>query len=124
MPYRVTREEFTALAEAALARIPREFKKRLKNIAIAVEDYPSRADARGVGASRHDLLGLFVGGGYPEKDLVFGAPAMPDRVFLYQKNLERYCSSKEQLAEEIRKTLFHEIGHYFGMSEEELQQYE
>ncbi|MBI5178858.1 MAG: metallopeptidase family protein [Nitrospinae bacterium] len=117
MPYWVSREEFTAIAEAALAGIPRAFRKRLKNIAIIVEDYPSRADARAMGATRHDLLGLFAGAGYAEKDGFFTALSMPDRVYLYQKNIERYCSSKEELTEEIRKTLVHEIGHYFGLSE-------
>jgi predicted Zn-dependent protease with MMP-like domain len=124
MPYRVTKEEFTAIAEAALAGIPRTFRKRLKNISIIVEDYPSREDARSTGATRRDLLGLFTGAGYPEKDRFFTALSLPDRVYLYQKNIERYCSSKEELAEEIRKTLVHEIGHYFGLSEEELRQYE
>jgi predicted Zn-dependent protease with MMP-like domain len=124
MARRVTREEFTALAEAALARIPQTFRKRLKNISIIVEDYPSREDALGVGSTRHDLLGLFAGTGYPAKDRFFTTPSLPDKVYLYQRNIERYCSSKEELAEEIRKTLLHEIGHYFGLSEEELRRYE
>jgi predicted Zn-dependent protease with MMP-like domain len=124
MPYRLTREDFTAIAEAALARIPRTFRKRLKNISIIVEDYPSRKDVLSVGATRRDLLGLFVGSGYREKDGFFNAVSLPDKVFLYQRNLERYCSSKEELTEEIRKTLIHEIGHYFGLSEEELRRYE
>ncbi len=124
MPFRVTREEFTALAEAALARIPQTFRKRLKNISIIVEDYPSREDALGVDSTRHDLLGLFAGSGYPAKDRFFTPPSLPDKVYLYQRNIERYCSSKEELSEEIRKTLLHEIGHYFGLSEEELRRYE
>jgi predicted Zn-dependent protease with MMP-like domain len=120
----MTKEDFKAVAEAELARLPRRFKNRLKNISIIVEDYPLRRDAQSVGATRRDLLGLFIGSGYSGKDLVFTAVSMPDKVFLYQKNLERYCSSREELTEEIRKTLFHEIGHYFGLSEEELQEYE
>ncbi|MBI3581148.1 MAG: metallopeptidase family protein [Nitrospinae bacterium] len=124
MPCRVTREEFTALAEAALARIPQTFRKRLKNISIIVEDYPSRETAHGVNATRRDLLGLFAGSGYPAKNLSFTIPSLPDKVYLYQRNIERYCSSKEELSEEIRKTLIHEIGHYFGLSEEELRRYE
>lgn len=113
-----------AVAERALAEIPRPFRKRLKNITIIVEDRPSREDAASVGARRNDLLGLFSGSGYRHKDGVFEAVSLPDKVFLYQKNIERYCSSKEVLALEIRKTLVHEIGHYFGLSEEELQEYE
>lgn len=124
MPYRLTKEEFSAIAESALAGIPHTFRKRLKNISIIVQDYPTREDARSVGSSRRDLLGLFAGSGYPEKDRFFSPLSMPDKVFLYQRNLERYCSSKEELAEEIRKTLVHEIGHYFGLSEEELEEYE
>lgn len=121
MPYRIKREEFTALAEAALARIPQSFRKRLKNISIIVEDYPSREDALGVDSTRHGLLGLFAGSGYPAKDRFLAMPSLPDKVYLYQRNIERYCSSKEELSEEIRKTLVHEIGHYFGLSEEELR---
>ena len=124
MSYRVTKEKFAELAEAALADIPRAFKKRLENISIIVEDFPSREDARGVGATRRNLLGLFAGAGYPHKSNFFGPLPMPDKVFLYQRNIERQCSSEAELAEEIRKTLVHELGHYFGLSEEELHQYE
>jgi predicted Zn-dependent protease with MMP-like domain len=124
MPYKIPREEFQAIAEDALRQIPKKFRKRLRNISIMVEDYPARDDARAAGATRHDLLGLFVGSGYPNKDRFFSVPSMPDRVHLYQKNLERYCASKEELADEIRKTLIHEIGHYFGLSEEELHELE
>ncbi len=123
MPCRITRAEFQSQAEAALKTLPANFKKRLKNISIVIEDYPSRADAASVGVSRHQLLGLFSGGGYPQKDLVSVLASLPDRVVLYQKNIERHCATKEELREEIRNTLLHEIGHYFGMSEEELEDF-
>jgi len=124
MAYKISREEFETLADSALESLPAAFKKRLKNISIAVEDYPSREDSASVGVPRRELLGLFAGGGYPHKDLVFTQSSLPDRVVLYQKNIERYCATREELAEEIRKTLLHEIGHYFGMSEEELEEVE
>ena len=124
MPFSITREDFESLAEAALASLPSKFGERLKNISIVVENYPTRADVADVGVARHQLLGLFQGGGYSGKNLVYAAASLPDRVVLYQKNIERYCATKEELGEEIRKTLLHEIGHYFGMSEAELEECE
>lgn len=112
------------LAESAMGRMPKTFRKKLKNVSIIVEDYPTRDDARSVGAGRHDLLGLFTGTGYKDKGDPLNTRSMPDKVFLYQRNIQRFCSSKEELADEIGKTLFHEIGHYFGLSEEELRRYE
>jgi predicted Zn-dependent protease with MMP-like domain len=67
------------------------------------------------------MMGFFSGVPYPEKSNLGGAPHL-DCVFLYQRNIERMCRSREETAKEIRITLLHETGHFFGLSEEELEE--
>ena len=108
-----------------LETLPEEFKKRMENILVAVEEYPSPEDARSAGVPRGELLGLFHGVSYPEREGFFGMPnPLPERIVLYKRNIEAVCSTKEELIEEIRKTLLHEIGHYFGLTEKDLEEYE
>ncbi len=124
MAYRAARRRFEALAQRAAEELPAEFRRLMKNVSIVVEDYPSKEDAREVGVPRDELLGLFLGVPHAEQDLFFDLPLEPDRIVLYQRNIEVQCSSEEELVDEIRLTLLHEVGHYFGLSEEDLEQYE
>jgi len=124
MPYRVSRNEFEALAERALESLPEEYKGYFSNIAILVEDYPGSEDLRRVNAKKELLLGLFSGVPYPRKGGFFDIPyPLPDKITLFQKNIERICSTEKELVEQIRKTLVHEVGHYFGLSEKDLRGY-
>ena len=107
------RKRFDRLVEQALKRLPEAFRKKLVNVAIIVEDLPPR------GVRRDGLLlGLFHGVPLTEKSTFYATP--PDRVYLYQKNIEAVCSNDEEIRREIRDTLLHELGHYFGLSEDEL----
>ena len=125
MACRISREHFAILAEQALRDLPAEFSDYLTNITIDIEDYPTNEDSRITGAQREHLLGLFRGIEYPQKGGFFdAAPLLPDRIVLFQGNIEDICSSEDEIGEEIWLTLFHEIGHYFGMTEEELRRYE
>ncbi|MCJ7501788.1 MAG: metallopeptidase family protein [Acidobacteriia bacterium] len=108
------RKRFEALAEQAQARLPELFRKKLTNVAILVEDRPPHE------LDRDDLLlGLFHGVPLTEKSTFVATP--PDRIVLYQKNIEAICASDEEIRREIRATLLHELGHYFGLSEDELR---
>ncbi len=125
MPYHVSRERFDWLVSEALRKIPKKFRRYLKNVRIVVEDYPSEEEAKLSGARRDRLLGLFSGTSFPVKDGFFDIPSpMPDSIILYQKNIEAASGSAADLVEEIRLTLIHEVGHYFGLSEDDLRQYE
>ncbi len=125
MAYSTTTEHFTSLARKALETLPAKFRQLMENVSIVVEDYPSREDAREAGVPRGELLGLFAGVAHAGHGLFFDLPSsLPDRIILYQKNIEAVCSSEDDLVDEIRVTLLHEVGHYFGLSEEELEQYE
>lgn len=110
----VDREQFEKLVEQALERLPERFRRKLRNVAIIVEDSPPHE------VEREDvLLGLFHGVPLTEKSAFSATP--PDRIILYQKNIEAICSTDEQVRRQIRATLLHEVGHYFGLSEDELR---
>jgi len=123
MPYHVSRADFDRLVEKAVAVLPEEFKKYFTNITIMIEDYPSKEDKRFTG-SKGLLLGLFEGVPYTKKGGFFDIPyPLPDKIILFQKNIENLCSSEKELIEQITKTLIHEVGHYFGLSEKDLRKY-
>jgi predicted Zn-dependent protease with MMP-like domain len=125
MAFRVNREEFEMLVERALERLSEEYKDYFTNITIIAEDYPSKEDAGRVMSKRELLLGLFSGVPYPKKGGFFDIPyPLPDKIILFQKNIENICSTEKELIEQIQKTLIHEVGHYFGLSEGDLRKYE
>lgn len=106
------RREFEKLVVQTLERLPRKFRERIRNVAIIVED-SSPCGREGV------LLGLFHG--VPETERSIFQASAPSRIILYQKNIERVCKNQEEVRREIRKTLLHELGHYFGLTEGELR---
>ena len=108
------RQKFEELAEQALAGLPEIFREKLANVVVIVEDYPPHdADDKSL------LLGLFHGVPRTEKSVFFTTP--PDQIFLYQRNIEAVCSTDAEVRKEIRHTLLHELGHYFGLNENELR---
>src|SRR6202158_5297683 len=111
VPYRVKRDRFTRMAEVALAAIPETFQAQLTNTMIVVDDLPDRDPARD--ADEPDLLGLYEGATVLEHGL-------PERIVLYQRNHENIVANERELAEQVRETMRHEVGHHFGMEEDEL----
>jgi len=121
LPTRISREECLRAVEDALAELPDEFQEHLENLAITVEDVPGEEVLEAWEVVLDPcILGLFVGIPLPEKSYMETAPQLPDAIFLYQRNLERFCHSREDLIEEIRVTLIHEVGHYLGFDEDDL----
>ncbi len=115
------REKFESLVADALASIPGKFRDAMKNIAIVVEDEPSRELLREMGIRPPDtLLGLYAGTPLTERGWDYGN-RLPDRIQLFQGPLERESEDEEDLVVAIGETLIHEIGHYFGMSEEQIE---
>lgn len=111
VPYRVSHDRFVRLAEAALGTVPDAFQERLGNTMIVVDDLPDIEDVRE--GEDPDLLGLYEGATVLEHGL-------PERIVLYQRNHENVTSSERQLQREVAETMRHEIGHHFGMHEDEL----
>jgi predicted Zn-dependent protease with MMP-like domain len=117
LAWALSQEEFERVAEEALAELPERIRELLANVPIVAADYPSIE----IVAEGNDprMLGFFSGVPYPEKTTDSGVPHL-DCVFLYQRNIERSCKSRDEAAREIRVTLLHETGHFFGLSEDEL----
>jgi predicted Zn-dependent protease with MMP-like domain len=117
----VQREKFESLVGDALASIPREFREAMKNIAIVVEDEPSRELLREMGIRPPGtLLGLYSGTPLTERGWDYGN-RLPDRIQIFQGPHEREADDEEDLVVAIGETLIHEVGHYFGMSEEQIE---
>lgn len=118
------RAAFERLVAEALNDIPQHFREAMHNIAIIVEDEPSRELLREMEIEPPDtLFGLYTGTPLPERGASFGN-ALPDCILLFQGPHEREAEDHEDLIVSIAETLIHEIGHYFGMSEDEIQEIE
>jgi len=113
------REHFVKVVEETLDSLPQEFRSRIRNVAVLVEDVPPNQPSPQAGRQRL-LLGLFHGVPTTKKS-IFDLPMGPDHIVLYQKNIEAVCSSEAEVREQIRLTLIHELGHYFGMDENQLK---
>lgn len=119
---RLTEDEFAAIVEEALAEIPVALADFMDNIIVDVEPMPSRHDLNEVGIDDPtELLGLYHGTPITERG-DDGVIPMPDRITIYQRNLEAVCESREELIEQIRTTVFHEVGHHFGLDEDDLEE--
>jgi predicted Zn-dependent protease with MMP-like domain len=123
----VERARFEELVAEALAGIPRRFRDAMANLAIVVEDEPSRAVLRELDIRPPDtLFGLYQGIPLTERHWDYGN-ALPDRILLFQGPHEREAAEaggEDELVISIGETLIHEIGHYFGLSEEEIEEIE
>jgi predicted Zn-dependent protease with MMP-like domain len=117
---RMKREHFVKVVEEALDSLPREFRTRIRNVAVLVEHLPSDQPSPQSGQKRRLLLGLFHGVPTTKKS-VFDQPTGPDYIVLYQGNIEAVCSSDAEVREQVRLTVIHELGHYFGMDENQLR---
>jgi predicted Zn-dependent protease with MMP-like domain len=120
----MTRPQFEALVREAMRAIPRRFRERMQNVEILVEDAPSPSVLADMGFDPDEVVfGLYQGTPLTERSWGHGN-ALPDRISIYQRTLEAECESEDELFEEICLTLIHEAGHYFGLSEEEIEQAE
>jgi predicted Zn-dependent protease with MMP-like domain len=117
----VTREEFRELVEEAIDTIPLKFAREVRNLAIVIEDEPSEALLDEMDMGPDDiLLGLYQGTPMNERGWGYGNQ-LPDRITLFQNTIEEDCNDDEdEIVIAIGETLIHELGHYFGMSEEEI----
>ena len=120
----MTRERFTQLVEDALKDIPGRFRKEMRNVAVVVEDEPSPDLLAELEMEPGDsLFGLYQGTPLPERSWSFGNN-LPDRISIYQRPTEEACETENDIRDCIAETVIHEFGHYFGMSEEEIEEIE
>jgi len=118
------KEKFEGLVEEALSEIPDKFKRLLDNLAVIVEAKPSRDLYDKSGVSRFStIMGLYHGVPYKNRGPFYGN-LTPDVITIYQESIESFCSTEKEIRKKVREVVFHEIGHYFGLSEEELMEIE
>lgn len=105
-----------------LDRLPRRFREQLRNVEFVVEERPSLELLRSEGLDpRHDTLyGIYQGVPLPERSLL-DPPVMPDKITIFAEPLLEDFADPDELREEIRVTVLHEIAHYFGMDEDEVE---
>jgi predicted Zn-dependent protease with MMP-like domain len=120
----MTREAFSELVEEALQEIPRRFRAAMKNVAVVVEDEPPGHILEEMEIGPDDtLFGLYQGTPLPERGWTYGN-TLPDRIAIYQGPIEDICETEEEIRDCVAETVIHEFGHYFGMSEEEIEEIE
>jgi predicted Zn-dependent protease with MMP-like domain len=117
----MTRARFEQLVAEAIRTIPARFRDQLKNIAVLVEDEPADALLDDMGIEPPEtLFGLYQGTPLTERGWDYGN-ALPDRIVLYQGPIEDTSDTDEDVVVAVGETLIHEVGHYFGLSEGELE---
>jgi predicted Zn-dependent protease with MMP-like domain len=116
--FELTDEEFKEVGAQAMDSLPEEFREKMDNIEVVVEDFPS-PDVKQRFPRGRLILGLYQGVPHNRRTTHYGL-VMPDKISLYKRNIERVSLSREQAYRQIRKTLLHEIGHHFSLSDDDL----
>jgi predicted Zn-dependent protease with MMP-like domain len=117
----LSRDSFERLVAQALDELPEEFAERLDNVAVVVEEEPDPEDLREMGLESEegdDLFGLYQGTPLIERDSYYSS--VPDRIVIYMGPLLRHCRTPREVVREVKLTVIHEIGHHFGLSDEEM----
>jgi predicted Zn-dependent protease with MMP-like domain len=108
---RLSRRRFERLVAKALASLPDEFKSRLENVVVLIEDEPPE--------DMPDTLGLYEG--VPLTERTLDDTCLPDRITLFKRSIEGACRTEDEIKNEVRITVLHEVGHFFGLEEEQLE---
>jgi predicted Zn-dependent protease with MMP-like domain len=115
-------KEIREEAARVLDALPKQFRDRLKNIQVVVEQRPgkNRLRAMGLNPRIHTLYGIYEGTALPDRS-VFAPPALPDKITIFSEPLRTDFPDPDELREQIRLTVLHEIAHYFGMDEDDIE---
>lgn len=117
----MTHSEFEALVERALRTLPRRFKEKIANVAIVVEDWADDETLRELDIEPPDTLyGLYRGIDLTHRDTSYGN-VLPDTIHIYQGPIQEDCADAAEMAELVRDTVIHEIGHYFGLDDDTME---
>src|SRR5687767_11742737 len=120
----MNRRQFERLVAEAVTLIPKRFRREMQNLALVVEDEPSAELLEEMEIDPPDsLYGLYQGTPLPERAWAYGN-TLPDRITIFQRPIEEDCDDEDEIRAVIGETLIHEVGHYFGMSEEEIEEIE
>lgn len=122
MAIRLTEDEFAEAVTEAIQLLPDDFQRHMTDLAVDVQDLPDRQTLTELGIKdQRGLLGMYRGLPLTRRS-VGHLLRMPERIVLYQRNIERICRSRRDLIDQIRRTVLHEVGHHFGMDERRLRE--
>ena len=114
------REKFEELVRQGIEAIPKKFLEKMNNVDIVVEDEPTEGQIEKLKLRKDaKLFGLYEG--IPQTKRGFYAGVLPDKITIFQKPIEETCFNDEQVKEIVKKTVWHEIAHHFGMDEERVR---
>ena len=113
----LSHREFVELVRQAYRRLPAHIQRALKNVDVSVEEWPGTEELELL-EEGHTLFGLYIGVPLTERE--GPGPVLPDRIVVYRQPIMQSCSTNEEVVEQVRITLWHEVGHYLGISEEDL----
>lgn len=114
--------EFEAAVDEALDEIPEEFQSKIENLDIIIEDYPSPEVQKQMDSTQFGLLGLYSGVSKNHRSPTWYSGVLPDRIYLYKKNIESISRDPEDLKHRIKSVVLHEVGHYFGIDDKRLRE--
>jgi predicted Zn-dependent protease with MMP-like domain len=121
---KLTRREFEEAVMAALKKLPKFFRKKMKNVDVVVEDRASHDLLSEMGLrSPYELLGLYQGVPIDRRGFYYGN-VLPDKITLFQKPIESICKTREDIEEKVKEVVIHEVGHYFGLNDNRLRELE
>ncbi len=121
---KLTRKEFEETVVSALKKLPKFIREKMKNVDVVMEDQAPRDLLSEMGIhSYSELLGLYQGIPLDRRGFYYGN-VLPDKITLFQIPIESICRTKEEVKEKIREVVIHEVGHYFGLSDERLEELE
>ena len=120
----MTRRQFEALVEKSLRKLPKAFKDKVANIAVVVEDWADDETLEEMGIEPPDTLyGLYQGVDITQRDSTYGN-VLPDVITIYQGPIEEDAADEAEMAEIVRETVMHELGHYFGLDDDTMHKIE
>ncbi|MGB2599363.1 MAG: metallopeptidase family protein [Candidatus Omnitrophota bacterium] len=118
----MNRKDFEKLVIKALEDLPEAFKRSLNNVDVVIEDEPTPDQANKVDAAhRRMVLGLYQGVPLARRNHLYGM-VMPDKISIFQKNIERVCKTEEDIVRLVTHTVEHELAHHFGISDKRLKE--
>jgi len=114
-------KSFENLVTEAVEGLPEEFRRKLENIDIVIEDEPAPEHKKAVGTKEKGfLMGLYQGVPLSKRTHYYGN-VLPDKITIFRNNIERFCRTDEEIREAVRRTVIHEFAHYFGISDEHMR---
>jgi predicted Zn-dependent protease with MMP-like domain len=116
-------EQFEELVDKGIAEIPQKFLKKLKNVAVVVEDEPNQEQTKKLKLRKnYTLFGLYEGVPQIKRSAYYSA--LPDKITVFKHPIEQFAQSPNEIKEIVKNTVWHEIAHHFGTSEEEIRKIE